>query len=415
VEARVHVEGDAQGPGRRVSRGGTFLSGFAAPGFEDVRQAFGANFARRRELGAACAVYHRGKKVVDLWGGWRDARRSKPWREDTLVLVYSTSKGLAAIAVAVAHSRGLIDLDATVASYWPEFAANGKEAVTVRQLLSHQAGLCAVDERLDAQTLGDLDAVAAAVARQAPAWEPGTRHGYHPFSIGWYESELIRRADPQGRSLGRFFAEEVARPLGLEFYFGLPEDVGADRIASIKGFSRASALVHLRAMPPRMVAGFARRGSLTYRAFANPKLRGPADLDAPEYRAVELTAAAGMGEVRSIAKAYGELATGGSRLGIEPATLDELTGPPRPPSGGVEDLVLRVPTAYAAGFMKPSDVWPFAPSPRAFGHPGAGGSFAFADPDAELGFAYAPNRLGHHLRDDPREKALRDAVYRSLS
>jgi CubicO group peptidase (beta-lactamase class C family) len=351
--------------------------------------------------------------VVDLWGGRRDARGSEPWLEDTLVMVYSTSKGMAATAVALAHSRGLLDLDATVASYWPEFAENGKEAVTVRQLLSHQAGLCAVDERLDADTLRDLDSVAAAVARQAPAWEPGTRHGYHPFSIGWYEGELIRRVDPEHRSLGRFFAEEVARPLELEFYFGLPEEVGPERVASIKGFTRLSALVHMRSMPPRMIAGFARRGSLTYRAFANPRLRGPADLDAPEYRAVELTAAAGVGQVRSLAKAYGELATGGRRLGIAPATLAELTAPARPPSGGVEDLVLRLPTAYASGFMKPSEVWPFAP-PTAFGHPGAGGSFAFADPDAQLGFAYAPNRLGHHLRDDPREKALRDAVYRCL-
>ena len=350
---------------------------------------------------------------MDLWGGRREATTAEPWLEDTLVMVYSTSKGMAAMAIALAHSRGLLDLDATVAGYWPEFAAAGKEAITVRQLLSHQAGLSAVDERLDAETLADLDAVAAAIARQPPAWEPGTRHGYHPFSIGWYENELIRRVDPEGRSLGRFFAEEIARPLGLEFYFGVPDDVPAERVASIKGFTRLSALVHLRAMPPRMIAGFARRGSLTYRAFSNPMLRGPADLDTPEYRAVELTAAAGVGQVRSIAKAYGELATGGRQLGISDSTLAELTGPPRPPSKSVVDLVLKVPAYYAAGFMKPSDVWPFA-SPSAFGHPGAGGSFAFADPEAQLGFAYAPNRLGHHLRDDPREKALRDAVYRCL-
>jgi CubicO group peptidase (beta-lactamase class C family) len=351
--------------------------------------------------------------VVDLWGGRREARGSDPWGEDTLVMVYSTSKGMAAIAVAVAHSRGLLDFDAPVARYWPEFAANGKDGITVRQLLSHQAGLCAVDEPLDAKTLADLDAVAAAIAPQRPAWKPGTRHGYHALSIGWYESELLRRADPQHRSLGRFFAEEVAAPLGLEFYFGLPRDVPPERVAPIKGFSRLAALAHFRSMPPRMLAGFARRKSLTYRAFANPRMRGPADLDAPEYRALEFTAAAGVGQVRSIAKAYGELATGGRALGISAATMAELTGPARPPTGGIEDLVLRVPTAYAAGFMKPSEVWPFA-SPRAFGHPGAGGSFGFADPDAELGFAYAPNRLGHHLRDDPREKALRDAVYGCL-
>jgi CubicO group peptidase (beta-lactamase class C family) len=352
--------------------------------------------------------------VVDLWGGRRSARDNEPWGEDTVVMVYSTSKGMSAIAVAVAHSRGLLDFDAPVAGYWPEFAAGGKESVTVRQLLSHQAGLCAVDARLDAKMLGDLDAVAAAIAPQVPAWRPGTRHGYHALSIGFYENELIRRVDRQGRSLGRFFADEVAAPLGLEFYFGLPDGFPAERVASIKGFTRLAAAAHFRSMPPRMLAGFARPKSLTYRAFANPRMRGPADLDGPEFRAVEFTAAAGMGQVRSIAKAYGEMATGGRALGIGEQTMAELTAPARPPSGGVDDLVLRVPTAYAAGFMKPSEVWPFA-GKHSFGHPGAGGSFGFADPDAELGFAYAPNRLGHHLRDDPREKTLRDAVYACLS
>ncbi len=285
----------------------------------------------------------------------------------------------------------------------------------MRQLLTHQAGLCGIDEKLDVGKLADLDALADAIARQPPAWEPGTRHGYHAFSVGWYENELIRRVDPRGRSLGRFFAEEIAEPLGLEFYFGLPEEVATDRIASIKGFSLASALLHLRASPPRMIAGFTRRRSLTYRSFGNPKLSGPADLDHPDYRAIEFTAATGIGQVRSIARAYSALAAGGGELGLEPDTLAELTGPPRLPTKSDHDLVLRVPTAYAAGFIKPAGRWPFGSSGRSFGHPGAGGSFAFADPDAEVGFAYAPNRLGHHLRDDPREKALRDALYRCLA
>jgi CubicO group peptidase (beta-lactamase class C family) len=164
-----------------------------------------------------------------------------------------------------------------------------------------------------------------------------------------------------------------------------------------------------------MIAGFARRGSLTYRSFGNPSLRGPADLDHPDYRAVEFAAATGIGQVRSIARAYSAFATGGAELGITPETLEELTGPPRPPTKSDHDLVLRVPTAYAGGFVKPSRRFPFGSSGRSFGHPGAGGSFAFADPDAEVGFAYAPNRLGHHLRDDPREKALRAALYRCLA
>jgi CubicO group peptidase (beta-lactamase class C family) len=179
------------------------IGGVVAPGFEPVRAEFEANFSRRGELGAACAAYHRGALIVDLWGGYRDFSRGERWEEDTLVLVYSTSKGLAAITVAMAHSRGWLDFDAPVALYWPEFAQNGKERVTVRQLLAHQAGLCAIDERLTADRLGDLDGLAEVLARQRPAWEPGTRQGYHALSLGWYEGELIRRVDPQHRSLGR--------------------------------------------------------------------------------------------------------------------------------------------------------------------------------------------------------------------
>jgi Beta-lactamase class C and other penicillin binding proteins len=387
------------------------IGGFVMPGFEAVRDEFAANFARGPELGAACAAYHRGVKVVDLWGGYRDSKRRGPWLEDTLVMVYSTSKGLAAMAVALARSRGWLDYGAAVAGYWPEFAQQGKGQITVRQLLSHQAGLCAIDEPLSASKLANLDAVAAAMARQRPAWEPGTRQGYHALSLGWYEGELIRRVDPQHRSLGRFFAEEIALPLGLEFYFGLPPAVGSDRVASIKGSSLLGMLLHARAMPARMLASFLRPSSLTARVFGNPRLRGAADLDAPAYRAVEIPAGGGIGQVRSIARVYSEFATGGRELGLSPETMAELTAPVRPPSAGTRDLVLMVDASFSLGFARPSEGFRFGSSERAFGHPGAGGSFAFADPDIELSFAYAPNRLGHHLRDDPREKALRDALY----
>ena len=390
------------------------IDGHVSPGFEEVREVFRANFQRGSELGAAVAAYVGGEKVVDLWGGYRDASRQERWQEDTLVLVYSTSKGMAAVAVAVANSRGLLDYDATVASYWPEFAQNGKEAVTVRQLLSHQAGLSGLDTRLDARKLADLDVVADALARQKPAWKPGTRQGYHALTLGWYESELIRRVDPQRRSLGRFFADEVAAPLGLEFYFGLPTDLPPERVASIKGASIPSLLLHAREMSPRMMAAFAQPRSHTARAFGNPRMRSPADLDKPAYRAVEIPAGGGIGQVRSIARAYADLAAGGCTLGLSRATFEELTAPPRPPSGNERDLVLWVPAAYTVGFVRPTRDFLFGYGQRSFGHPGAGGSFGFADPDADVGFAYAPNRMGHHLRDDPREKALRDALYRCL-
>ncbi len=390
------------------------IGGFVKPGFEAVKAQFQLNFHERGELGAACAVYHRGEPVVDLWGGYRDAGRTEPWEEDTLVMMYSTSKGLAAMAVALAHARGQLDYDATVASVWPEFAQHGKGEITVRQLLGHQAGLCVIDERLDASAIGDLDRLAEILARQRPAWTPGTRQGYHALSLGWYESELIRRVDPAHRSLGRFFADEIAAPLGIEFYFGLPRDVAARRVASIQGLGVLGAMLHPSGLPRRMLAAFLWPSSLTSRVFMNPRLRSAGDLDAPAYRALEIPAGGGVGQVRSVAKAYGALAAGGGELGLTPSTFTELTAPPRPPTAGRRDLVLMVEASFSLGFSRPSGLFRFGSSPRALGHPGAGGSFAFADPDLNLGFAYAPNRLGHHLRDDPREKALRDAVYACL-
>src|ERR671933_353014 len=211
------------------------VHGEVAPGFEPVRAEFERNLARRRELGAACAAYENGRKVVDLWGGIRDARSGAPWEEDTLVVCYSTSKGLAAMTLALAHSRGWLDYDEHVAAYWPEFAQAGKGGVTVRQLLGHEAGLPVIDERLRTSTLKDFDRLAAAIARQRPLWPPGERHGYHGISLGWYEGELLRRVDPERRSLGRFFAEEIARPLGLDFHFGVPDGVPHERVATLVG------------------------------------------------------------------------------------------------------------------------------------------------------------------------------------
>src|SRR5215218_5286175 len=252
------------------------IHGTVAPGFEEVEAEFRRNFREQDELGAACTIYHEGEKVVDLWGGYRDLKRRFPWQEDTLVLVYSATKGLAGMTVAVAHSRGLLDYDERVATYWPEFAQNGKERITVRQLLAHEAGLSAIDERLSSRNLGDFEEVDRILAAQAPVWSPGTRHGYHALSIGWYEAALLRRVDPQQRSLGRFFAEEIARPLALEFYFGLPGDVPPSRVAKIHAPTPATIAREVRHVPPGMRRAFLDRGSLTARVFANPRLRSAA-------------------------------------------------------------------------------------------------------------------------------------------
>ncbi|HEY0720701.1 MAG TPA: serine hydrolase domain-containing protein, partial [Gammaproteobacteria bacterium] len=186
---------------------GIAIEGHVSPGFEAVREVFAENFTQRDELGGACCVYYRGEKVVDLWGGVRNKASDEPWQEDTMVLVYSTTKGLAAMTLALAHSRGWLDYEERVCSYWPEFTQNGKELITVRQLLAHQAGLFALTEPVDKRTVADLDRLAVILAHQKPAWPPGTRQAYHAITLGYYESELLRRIDPQRRSLGQFFQD----------------------------------------------------------------------------------------------------------------------------------------------------------------------------------------------------------------
>jgi CubicO group peptidase (beta-lactamase class C family) len=390
----------------------TQINGWVADGFGAVRDAFEANFRERNEIGAACAVFHRGEPVVDLWGGWRDPKTRAPWEEDTLVLVFSTTKGMASLAVAVAHSQGLFDYDEKVATYWPEFAEAAKSDITVHELLSHQAGLSAIDEPMDLDLLGDPDRVAAAIAKQAPAWEPGRSHGYHGISLGWYESELVRRVDPQRRTIGRFFADEVAAPLGLEFYIGLPDDVPDARVAVMQGqWYRTRMLFNLKKQPSEFVREFLKPGSLTARTFANPKVLGqPHRYNDRALRRIELPASNGIGQVRSIAMAYGEFAAGGKKLGIDEETLAALATPADLPSEGAFDLVLRLETSFALGFLKPSSAIQFGSSLAAYGTPGAGGSFGYADPDLELGFGYAMNRMDFYLIDDPRQVALRDAA-----
>lgn len=382
--------------------------GTVAQGFEEVRAAFERNFSERGEIGAAVAAYWRGQKVVDLWGGHRTPARDAPWNEDTMVVVMSTTKGTSAMTLAVANARGWLDYDAPVARYWPEFAQNGKSAITVRQLLGHEAGLVLLDEKLPISRLHDLDDVARVLARQHPAWPPGTRHGYHTVTIGLYMQEVLRRVDPAHRTLGRFFRDEIATPLNLDFYIGLPAEIAGERIAVLKTMSRMRALAALPRTPIGTLLKMMMPGSLLRRSFVG------LDADWNDRRSleVEVPAGNGVGTARSIARAYSAFAEGGTELGITPETMALLTAPPHP--ARPKDEVLGIPSYYSLGFLRPGpNVW-FGSSPRAFGTPGAGGSFGFADPDARLGFAYVMNKLDFYMADDPREKALRDAVYRCV-
>ena len=399
----------------RVTVSPGLIGGDVEEGYGKVADVFRRNMFSGNEVGAAVAVYRDGVKVVDLWGGFRNGITKAQWEEDTLVNMFSTTKGVASLAIAVAAAQGLISYDVKVADYWPEFAQASKGSITVRQLLSHQAGLPAIDAALTLHDLADPAKMSAVLAAQAPAWTPGTRHGYHAVTLGWYESELIRHADRLGRSLGQFFADEVAQPLGLEFYIGLPASVDRDRVAHLHGYSRAEMLLHLNTMPPRFVAALLNPFGLTARTLRNPK--GIGDLDAynrEELRAVEIPAANGIGTARSVAKAYGCVATGGSDLGLTQSTLDALAEPAIAPTKGLRDKVLHVDTTFSLGYIKPFPKFRFGSSDRAFGTPGAGGSFGFADPDTGIGFAYAMNKAGFHLYNDPRELALRQAVFHDI-
>ena len=398
---------------RRLLRAADVLiGGDVDEGYGAVVDAFRCNFVERKELGAACAVYRDDRLVVDLWGGYRDPARTKPWERDTLVTMYSTTKGMASLAMAVAHSRGLFELDERVAAYWPEFAQHGKELITVRQLLAHQAGLAVIDTPLDLNTLADPDRLGQILAAQAPKWTPGEFQGYHGQSLGWYESQLLRRVDPQGRTIGRYFADEVAEPLGIEFYIGLPDDIPAARLATFVGGSPVAAILHLHEMPTRLVLALVNPRSFTSGVFRNPKvLTRLSDINRRDLLRIELPSANGTGEVRAVAKAYAEFATGGTRLGIDQRTISALEAPAESPARSGRDRVLRVDIAFAFGLFKPFPAIQFGSSSRAYGHTGAGGSFGFADPDRGLGYAYAMNRAGWALPVDPREQALRDALY----
>lgn len=388
------------------------IDGEVKPGYEPVREAFLENFRRRGEVGAACAAYVRGEKVVDLWGGTADPRTGRLWGKDTLALVFSTTKGVTSMAVAHAHSRGLFEYDDLVAKHWPEFAAKGKQEITVRQLLSHQAGLAAIDTPLDLMALGDPDRLAAALAAQSPNWPPGEHHGYHGLTLGFLEGELIRRVDPRHRTIGRYFADEVAGPLGLDFHVGLGPDVERERIATILGdYFAARMIVNLHKLPLAFVLGFLSPWSITSRAFSNPAVLGqPHRYNSEELRRIELPASNGIGTARSIARAYGEFATGGRVLGLRRETLDALEHPAKPPARGTYDLVLRRQTLFSLGYWKPFPGFAFGTDGRAFGTPGAGGSFGYADPALGLGFAYVMNRMDFYLWQDPREVALSKAV-----
>jgi CubicO group peptidase (beta-lactamase class C family) len=384
------------------------VEGHVSHGFEAVREAFVDNFIRRRELGGACCAYHKGKRVVDLWGGIRDKQTGEPWERETMVVVHSATKGLAAMTLAIAHSRGWLDYEERVGAYWPEFAQHGKERITVRQLLAHQAGLFAIDEPVDRSTVADLNRLAVVLARQKPAWDPGTRQAYHALTLGFYEGELLRRVDPCHRSLGQFFHDEVATPLGEDVYIGLPETIPNSRLATI---APPRPLDMLFGFPLRFTFEAMNPHSNIYRALEiNPGTRVYFDEQRVYARNLEVPSGNAVATARGIAHAYSVFATGGHELGLRKETLELLAAPAIPPTRGFYDECLKGEVQFSLGFMKPGCAWSFG-SPASFGSPGSGGSLGFADPITRIGYAYVTSQAGTALTGDPRDLALRDALF----
>lgn len=388
------------------------IEGRVSAGFEAVYDACVENFARRHELGGACCVYYRGEKVVDLWGGVRNEATGEPWERDTMVVVHSATKGLAAMTLAIAHSRGWLDYEERVATYWPEFAQQGKETITVRQLLAHQAGLFAFDERVDLDMVADLDRLAEVMARHKPAWKAGARQAYHGLTLGFYEGELLRRVDPRHRTLGRFFQEEIAGPLGEDFYIRLPEEMPNTRLATLTPPGIIRMLIGFR--PVRLLAeGLNPRSNISRALTVNPGTSIYFDQSRVYARNLEVPAGGGVGTARAMAHAYGVFATGGRELGMRKETLDLLAAPAIAPEHGFYDECLKGEVQFSLGFMKPSRNWRFGGA-RSFGSPGTGGALGFADPDVGIGYGYVTSRMGTVFTGDPRDVALRNALYAAL-
>jgi len=382
--------------------------------FASLRDIFEQSFASGEELGAAIAFTLDGEPVVDLWGGHRDEAKTIPWTRDTLVNTYSTTKGMTAICANQLVERGLLDLDAPVAKYWPEFAAQGKESIPVRWLLSHQAGLPAIRKPLAADALYDWNAMAGALAEQEPWWEPGTRHGYHALTFGFLVGELIRRVS--GKSVGAFFRENVAGPLGADYHIGLGASLD-ERVSDLFGSLAPPAPAKGGPTIPGPLGDFIRDMSdpttMAGAAFNNPPGRYDR-VNTREWRAAEVPAANGHGTATALARIYGTLARGGELDGariLEPASIDRA----RTTQAEGPDAVLGgLPMRFGLGFMLRTDFMPISPNAGAFGHPGAGGSIGMADPEAKVGFGYVMNKMKLGLVGGPGAFAVLREFYARL-
>ena len=400
------------------------ISGYCEDNFIEARNIFEKSISSGFELGGSIAVEVQGKKVIDLWGGYLDHSQSKAWEENTLVNVFSTTKGIAAICLLQLIEKGLLDIEKPVCEYWPEFSVNGKENIPVKYLFCHKAGLCGVREPLESGAFSNWDLITSELAKQEPLWEPGTAHGYHAITYGHLVGELLRRID--GRTIGQYFKEEIAEPLNLDFWIGLP-DSEFDRVSDIYP-SKPGPLQYLFPLLtklPRFVLPGRAKFLLDFgdtskpvgAAFNNPPISSNRGMEAntKQWRNAEIPAANGHGTARSIAKLYGILANGGSRDGIHVLSPETIEKGRQTQSDG-KDLVLGgMRTRFGLGFMLGTENVSMGPNPNAFGHGGAGGSLGFSDPDNNISLGFVMNQMHQGITAWKTATDVAESVYKALS
>jgi CubicO group peptidase (beta-lactamase class C family) len=397
---------------KRSELAGGQVHGYCAPPFQPVLDAFIENFNGDIEHGASLAVEQDGETVIDVWGGFADLPAQRPWRQDTIGVVFSNTKAATALCAHILADGGALDIDQRVAHYWPEFAAQGKGDITVRMLLDHSAGVPALRQMLPDGAVFDWTEMSSRLANEAPYWKPGTSVGYHGLTFGWLVGEVVRRV--AGQSLGRFFQERVATPLGMDFWIGLPESE-EPRVAKIMSARPAE---HPRNAFEQAIATAPESISNLY--FRNTGGWRPSGFNSRQGHAAEIGAAGGITNARSLARMYSALSLGGERNGVRVIGRATLERAAEVSSATNEDLCLLVPTRFAAGFMRSMDnrargLDSASFGRDAFGHVGAGGSLGFASPQHRIGFGYTMNHMGAGVLLNARADRLTQALYGVLA
>lgn len=402
------------------------VNGYCDEKFVEAKKIFEESIDSGFELGCAITLEVEGKVVLDLWGGHANLDKTEDWKEDTIVNVFSTTKGMASICLLQLVEKGLLDLDAPVSQYWPEFAANGKEAMPIRYLLCHKSGLCGVREPLDHGSFTNWELICSELAKQEPFWEPGSAHGYHALTFGHLVGEVVRRVS--GKTIGQYFNDEIAKPLDLDFWIGLPEDKFS-RVTDIQpnmpGLMQKIMMPILSRIPRfaapnlvKMLLDFQDPTTVSGAAFNNPQMKmDPKNMEANsrEWRLAEIPAANGHGTARSIAKLYGALAIGGSKDGVHVLNPETIELARQTESDG-KDLVLgQIHTRFGLGFMLGTEDVSMGPNKNSMGHGGAGGSLGFADIDNKISLGFTMNQMHEGITAWKTATDVAASVYKTLN